>query len=242
MAARGGIILAMETSNASAGPGGVAVGRVVDGRLEVLSVDPLTPSGRHDDALMPAIASAMARAGVAPGAVARVAVSVGPGGFSGLRVATATAKMIALASGARCVAVPSALVVALGWFERGDARRRALVALASKRESAWVAAIDAGDDAQARGRSAAGGRVLDGEGLARELEAVRPGALLADERLPAPMRAAAEKAGVAIERPVFDAVACLGAAVELDPVEPAALEPIYPREPEAVRKWRELGR
>ena len=242
MTAHGAIILAIETSNPSAGLGSVAVGRVSGDGAEVLAVEAVAPCGRHDDALVPTIARACAEAGVGPCELARVVVSIGPGGFSGLRIAAATAKMIALAAGAECVAVPSALVAAeAARVGGGSYKGPALVALAGKRDTAWVVSVDPGSDTRARASAAALGVVMDAGGLRELIGSVGPSVLIADEHLPGSMRDEAGRAGLAISPPRFDAAVCLtlGAAIEAIPA--AGLNPIYPREPEAVRKWRDMN-
>jgi hypothetical protein len=45
---------------------------------------------------------------------------------------------------------------------------------------------------------------------------------------------------VRVDGPVFDPAACLQASAMMQAVAPARLFPIYGREPEAVRKWRQL--
>jgi hypothetical protein len=54
------------------------------------------------------------------------------------------------------------------------------------------------------------------------------------------MRARAGALGISIVRPKLSAKALLGVGHAMTPVDPLELAPIYPREPEAVRKWREL--
>jgi tRNA threonylcarbamoyladenosine biosynthesis protein TsaB len=71
---------------------------------EAFSVDPVPerlfePPG-HSRELMPAIASAMERAGVGWDEVGAVAVGVGPGTFTGLRIGVATARALAHGCGA----------------------------------------------------------------------------------------------------------------------------------------------
>jgi hypothetical protein len=80
------------------------------------------------------------------------------------------------------------------------------------------------------------GTLVDAAGL----EGLRVGLLVADSFLPQVMRARAGELGIRVEAPVFDPVACEEAAEGIAPVDPAGLLPVYPREPEAVRKWREL--
>jgi tRNA threonylcarbamoyl adenosine modification protein YeaZ len=205
-----------------------------------------TADSRHDDDLMPAIDRMVRRAGLAPLDIARVAVSIGPGGFTGLRVAVATAKAIGEATIARlalkgdaarvCVGVPSAHVAALNWL---SGRRAAAepapfaVALASKRDTAWLTTFSAGGEP---GRGALAG--ADALASARARAGLR--VLLADRFLPESMRDRAAALGIAIEPPVLSAAACARVAAAMPGVDPAALLPLYPREPEAVTKWRAL--
>jgi len=238
----GRVILAIETSNPSLGRAEVAVARQTVGGVEILAVETLAPTGRHDDALAPALARACASAGVAPVEIGRVAVSVGPGGFSGLRVACATGQMISLAAGAECVAVPTALVAAEPALARHPGASRVLVALASKRESAWLAVVQRAGSAEDRAASARSGGVLDATGLTELLESGRPDAALADERLPEPLREAFERAGVPVEAPTLRAEVAARLGATLAPIAPHRLTPIYPRQPEAVRIWRQQGR
>lgn len=232
-AARARLTLAIETSNPSARAGeeggggpGVALG-VVRGRwdVEVLAVEPLAPTARHDDDLMPAIDRLFARAGAERRTVERVAVSVGPGGYTALRIAVATGKMLCEALGARCVGVPSAQVAA----RRVDAAgRRFAVALASKGSTAHVTVFDEG------GRAADGGALIGAEGV----EGLGVGVLAADRFLPEGMRAEAQRLGIEVRPPVLDPAACFEASLGLAEIEADALLPVYAREPEAVTLWR----
>jgi tRNA threonylcarbamoyl adenosine modification protein YeaZ len=231
----GGWVLAIETSNPSSWTPaccvmpGVAVGRVVGGRAEVLAVEACDPRSR-DDTLMPTAARACARAGISPRDLARVAVSVGPGGFTAVRIAVAAAKMIAEATGAEVVAVPSACVAAAG----SGLDEPFAVVLASKGEDAHVTRFASAADA-ARVPT---GRIM----TAAEVAGLGVRVVVADEHLAGPIRSWAASVGVAVLPPVFDPVACLDLGSRLAAADPVALVPIYPREPEAVRKWREMKR
>ena len=82
-----GPVLALDSST----PGGsVAVG--VDGRVAAeVSLDP----GRGASSLLlPAVDRAVREAGLAPGDLAAVVAAGGPGSFTGLRIAAATAKAV----------------------------------------------------------------------------------------------------------------------------------------------------
>lgn len=224
------IILGIETSNPSAWTEaapvmpGVALARVREGAVEPIGAEPVDPRAVHRDDLMPAIERLFAGAGLRPRDASAVAVSAGPGGYTAVRIAVTAAKMIAEATGAACIAVPSAAVVA----RRVDARDSFMVALASKGDSAWVTVFDR-----------AGREMRAGLMTGADVPGLGVRTLVADRFLPGAMRQACAAAGIEIVEPIFDPLACIEASVALAPVDPVELSPIYPREPEAVRKWRE---
>lgn len=214
--------LVIETSN----PGGASPGEVGLARGDTLvRTRALDPRGRHDDALMPAVAQLCADEGVAATDLERVVVSVGPGGFSSLRIAVATAKMIAMTAGCGCVGVPTCRVAAHG------VSGRALVCLASKRESVWARAYDDGEPLGA-------GAALNAPCVAALCEEHGVGRVIGDDHLPGAVRAWCKDQGVEVVPPALTAASCLGASAGIAPVSPAELAVVYPREPEAVRKWR----
>lgn len=230
---RRGLILAIETSNPSAwtperrSRPGVALGVLgAGGNVELAGVEPIRLDDPHYDDLAGAVARLFERCGAAPGELARVAVSVGPGGYTAVRVAVMTAKMIALATGAECVPVESARVAA----DRVARGRRCAVCLASKGADCYAMVF--GQDG-----SAGPGRIVDVATM--EWDGLE--VLVADRFLPGPIAAGAAERGIAIEAPELDPAACLELGAGLPAVPADAILPIYPRIPEAVRKWRDLG-
>jgi tRNA threonylcarbamoyl adenosine modification protein YeaZ len=224
------LYLGIETSNPSAWSAesparpGVAAARAGGAALEVLGSEPIALRPNEDD-LVPAIDRLFGRLGLSPRALTHVAVSVGPGGYTAVRVAVAAAKMIAEATGAQCLPVPTALVVARRIEHAGPFA----VGLASKGESVFVTLFDGG-------RAAGPGRLM----TVADLDRLGAGLLVVDRFLPEAMRRRAAELGIEVRPPVFDPVACIEAALEISPVDPADLLPLYPREPEAVTKWRQL--
>ncbi len=198
-----------------------------------------TPAGNHRerDLLLPAIDSLCKRAQLAPTELTAVAVSTGPGGFTGLRVAIATAKGICEALGIPAIDVPSALVAAHGAVEQGSVEAMGLVvALAAKGESCWASVIASGGEG---GLVVVSEQSVDRGGFA----ALGARAVLADEHLPQAIRDWCDANGVRVIVPVFDPADCLAIGAQRlargEECDPLALSPRYPREPEAVTLWRQ---
>ena len=232
-------ILAIEISNPSAAANGVSAtgialargGALLGGPFQLLAVEPLAADKGQDDDLLPAIDRICRSAGVRAADLGLIGVSIGPGGFTALRMAIAAAKMIAEVTGARCVGISSAQVAA----QRIQSPTPFAVALASKGEDAYVTCFHArtGDIAAAHGNA-----LLM---CASDLANLNVGLLVADRYLPQSMRDAAVAANITVVEPVFDPAACAElAAACTRAIDPMDLLPIYPREPEAVVKWRAL--
>jgi len=199
---------------------------------EVLAVEPLREVDRDRDDLIPAIERLLAASGRTLAQVKQVAVSVGPGGFTSTRVASAAGAMLAEGLGVPAIAVPSALS-ALAAVEGGGAGTVAVL-MASKGAAAWCAVLPA-DLSRAAASAARDGRMMTGA------EVLATGALraLADEHLSAEVRLALGAAGVVVQPLRSTPAACLAAASVCEPISPSLLVPIYPREPEAVTLWRQ---
>ncbi|MFM7051142.1 MAG: tRNA (adenosine(37)-N6)-threonylcarbamoyltransferase complex dimerization subunit type 1 TsaB [Planctomycetota bacterium] len=182
-----------------------------------------------------------AESGVPARSLRGVAVVLGPGGFTGLRVAVASAKGVAYALGVPAAGVPSSEVFAASFAARHGLRdARVLVALASKGDTAFVAEVAIGAEGarSAHERSAA---VIGPDALEAMLRAGAPAAILSDEHLAPTLAEVCARHGFAASPLATD-----GGALDLlarralaeSPADPFALVPIYPREPEAVTNWR----
>lgn len=192
--------------------------RLREAGIETLGVEWLRPTGRHDDDLMPAVERLFTGLGLSARAVDRVAVSIGPGGYTGLRVAVTTAGVIAEISGAEVVGVPTAAAL----IRRAHVPGPCAVCLAVKGRSVWVHRFPANSASVERVEA------LRGSGL---------GGLVADRFLPDDIREALKAAGVVIEAPTYDPVAVAEASKDFEGSGP--VRALYAREPEAVTRWRE---
>ncbi len=234
--------LAIETSGRA---GSVSLGRG-DRLLATHSPsDPQKPLGITPPAwnrldLMPAIDRLTRDHGIGPGDIVEVYLSIGPGSFTGLRIAVATAKALAWTRGVRLVAVPTAEVIAkhvpppsvLGNPEI----RQLLVCLNKKRQSVYAQLFEQGD-----GQWEAAG--VAGVGPIAELleRAGRPLGIVGD---PLPEIAPELMPGVVV-LPPQQAVACstavwaVGRAMAKSNrfTDPLALAPLYARPPEAQVLW-----
>ncbi len=91
----------------------------------------------HAETLMPLVARVMDAAKVDFSALDRIAVTVGPGSFTGLRVGIAAARGIALASGKPAVGVSTLAALAAPHTARGE-RRTVVAAIDARHEQVYV--------------------------------------------------------------------------------------------------------
>ena len=112
------ILVALDTAT----PSTVAGVLLTDGRVIEARDDPLEGArGDHAARLLALAEQALAEGGVSWDDVERIAVGVGPGGFTGLRIGVATARALAQGNGLPLVPVSSLAALAAG---AGAARRR----------------------------------------------------------------------------------------------------------------------
>lgn len=128
------IVLAVETATAACSAAVWRDGAIVARRYGV-------PGRGHAEALAPMIAEILAEAGLTALGVDRLAVTVGPGAFTGLRVGLATARGLALATGRPLIGVTTFEAIAHG-LAAPD--RPLLVAVDSRRREPFLQRFDAG--------------------------------------------------------------------------------------------------
>jgi tRNA threonylcarbamoyladenosine biosynthesis protein TsaB len=184
---------------------------------------------RHSELLMPMIAKVMADAGVARGDLSAIAVGVGPGPYTGLRVGVVTAKVLGSVLALPVSGVCSLDVIAVaarGGMGGSSPRastvgpgREFLVATDARRKEVYWARYDAA------GRRVAGPDVGPASSIpgAAELPVAGAGGQLYPEAFGEPIGPAYPDAGA-----LCGLVASPG-----DPVPLLAAEPLYLRRPDA---------
>lgn len=180
----------------------------------------------HAEALMPIIARVMQDAMLDFPALDRIAVTVGPGSFTGLRVGVAAARGIAVAAGKPAVGLTTLAAFAAPYIAADD-------------RTPLMAAIDARNEQVYMQLFGTGGRPLTQPRLAPLREAVRAAATgparivgSAAEMIVAGWPAHDRRPPVvdAVRAPVIDWVAHLGAAAATNLALP---KPLYLRAPDA---------
>jgi tRNA threonylcarbamoyladenosine biosynthesis protein TsaB len=130
------VVLALDATGSGCSAA-VAVGELVLCAERVESVH------GQAETLLPVVDAAMRKAGLQPSDPDLVAVTVGPGSFTGIRVGLAAAHGISLGARAQLVGVTSfeAVAAGLGQFD-GSGEHFFLVALDSRREDLYVQLFD----------------------------------------------------------------------------------------------------
>jgi tRNA threonylcarbamoyladenosine biosynthesis protein TsaB len=201
---------------------------LADGRaVEAHDEPPPASRGQHASRLLALVEHVLAEAEVGWDDVGRVAVGVGPGGFTGLRIGIATARALAQARGLALVPVGSLEALALP-----SLADRPVAAVIDARRGEVFAAVFAPDGAQLMAPAA-----LAPAALAERLAALEPTALAVGDGA---VRFASElaSAGVAVPpagAPVhrLSAVHICRLGAGLQAADRDALLPAYLREPDA---------
>lgn len=200
---------------------------------------------RHAESLAPAIAHVMDQTGTALADVEVVAVDVGPGLFTGIRVGVATAQGLAQGLGIGVLGCTSVAVLAHAAYGGGWPGPVVAVVDARRGEVFAAAYASPGDEVRPPGRYAPDRLVPLVEGVAAEAGApvlvVGNGAGRYAEHLgPAVAAGTAVRGGAALLDPSPAALAGLAAgriAAGQSPVPPGQVRPVYLREPDARINW-----
>ena len=193
---------------------------------QLIAQESLAMKRGHAEALMPLIARVMKASGVAFTSLDRIAVTTGPGSFTGLRVGLSAARGIALAADKPVVGITTLTAYAAP-FVGDDSAHPILSAIDARHDHVYFQVVSGDGGALVKARVAP---------ISEAIEAARLGAphlvgnaakILADRwpsDAPAPSRVDAQPA------PDIDWVAWVGAAV--DP-KTAPARPYYLRAPDA---------
>ncbi|MBL9163683.1 MAG: tRNA (adenosine(37)-N6)-threonylcarbamoyltransferase complex dimerization subunit type 1 TsaB [Planctomycetaceae bacterium] len=198
-------ILAFETSGLL---GSVALLETANGKL-VSTIERGTPADqRTARSLLPATHELLKESGWRPADIELVAVSTGPGSFTGLRIGVVAAKTFAYAVGAKLVGVQTLAAMAEPLAERPS---RVWSILDAQRQELFAASFDPArsiiDQAEPStavtpidtwlARLATGDQVI-GPPLAKLAQSLPAGVSVADQRLWNPTAAAVGRLGIAL--------------------------------------------
>src|SRR5690349_13011877 len=91
----------------------------------------------HAEALMPLLDRVMKQAGAAFASIDRIAVTTGPGSFTGLRVGIAAARGIALSTGKLAIGVTTLEAYAAPWIAQDD-KTAVMVAIDARHQHVYL--------------------------------------------------------------------------------------------------------
>jgi tRNA threonylcarbamoyladenosine biosynthesis protein TsaB len=109
---------------------------------EVLVHDARDMSRGQAEVLLPMAVEALRQAGLTPQDLDAIAITRGPGAFTGLRIGLAAARGLALALGIPCIGVTTLEVLAHGVSSQDRHGKTILAAVESKREDLYVQTFD----------------------------------------------------------------------------------------------------
>ena len=223
-------LLAIETST---GIGSVAI---LDAEEKVMKHIEFPEGTKHGKALVPSIRKLLDGAGWSPSDIDTVAVSVGPGSYTGLRVGLVCGKMAAVFAGADLVAVPSLDVIA----HNADTEYERVCAVSdARRDQVYASTYERAGNSL---RRMSGYAVVAPQEL---LGSLREGTVLVGDGIPVIRPSAGEGSVVLAPEdqwvPRAKTVAELGAMLHAQGVrsDPYSTEPMYLRKAAAEEKWAE---
>jgi tRNA threonylcarbamoyladenosine biosynthesis protein TsaB len=248
------LILGIETATRA---GSVALVRAGAGaETQILAESSFGESGASAAEILPAFEECLTSAGAAESSIEAIAVSIGPGSFTGLRVGLATAQGLALGTGAQLIGVPTLDALTRTALEQDesirpgdlvcpclDARRGEVYATLHHVSAATRVRFERLRDDAALSPVALKEWIQEalatrGVGL---VHFVGDGAERYRAEIVEPVLASAAGGSLVVARPRAATVAVLGEELlrERGPDEPAAMVPRYARASEAETKRRE---
>lgn len=222
----GKFALAIELSNPNAlsDAHAVAVFSLACDQPMLVDSLPVPSTVRSADALMMLVETLCTKHHIAPRDIHRVVLSIGPGGYTSLRISSTTAKVLADTLGCELVAVPSALVASKSI---NPPQCPALIALASKNNQTHAAVLHVDGSLEVVG-------IID----ASKIESLNLRSVVSDSHLPESFVESAHQLGIDIVPIELDARNVLDASVGIHPIDPSEIAPMYAREPDAITQWR----
>jgi tRNA threonylcarbamoyladenosine biosynthesis protein TsaB len=197
---------------------------------------------RHTTTLMPLVLAQLAALGTGWGAIDRIAVGVGPGTFTGLRIGVATAQALARARGIALVGVSTLQALARGALDEPGDHDAVLAVIDARRGEVFAAGWTLEEVATAGAAPVLEPRPWAPEELARELVALGRGWLAVGNGA-VEFRQALERSGARIldddsRRNRVSAVEHCRLAAALEPESAEGVRPEYLRLPDAEISFR----
>jgi tRNA threonylcarbamoyladenosine biosynthesis protein TsaB len=203
-----------------------AAGVLDTGAGQMIAQESLAMKRGHAEALMPLIARVVRASGIAFAALDRIAVTTGPGSFTGLRVGLSAARGIALAASKPVVGVTTLTAYAAPVVSQ-NGEQPVISAIDARHDQVYFQAVSGDGGSLIRPRVATVGEALGASRFGAPYLVGNAARILADRW---PVDAAPPFKVEALSAPDIAWVAWLGAAVSPDT---APARPFYLRAPDA---------
>lgn len=228
------LILAIETAT---GCGSVCLARYRENGLHLLAEWTSQPDMTHSRRLLGSVEWLMHSAGVQWDDLDGVAVSTGPGSFTGLRIGMAAAKSIVMAAGSRLVGVPTLDALACC---TGESDRLVCALLDARKKQVYAGLYRAGEDGLPR--RVAGPMVVTPGRLLEQINEpvllVGPGAKVYEDIFQSAPQVAILPTYLTLPRAMHVALLAGGKFIRSDFLNPITAAPVYVRVPEAEENLR----